>query len=119
MGYIDDQIAKIASLGSISKTGPEGPQGTGLADSCLKFLVCGKSWGEGVPSGSRVDNIHPHHKGGLRVALYKVQLVYKYVDEETGAFQVPLAVKEPACQCRRHERPGFDPWVAKIPQRRK
>ena len=26
--------------------------------------------------------------------------------------------KEPACQCRRHKRPGFDPWVGKIPSRR-
>ena len=23
--------------------------------------------------------------------------------------------KEPVCQCRRHERGGFDPWVGKIP----
>ena len=23
--------------------------------------------------------------------------------------------KEPACQCRRHKRHGFDPWVRKIP----
>ena len=27
--------------------------------------------------------------------------------------------KEPICQCRRHKRPGFDPWVGKIPWRRK
>ena len=27
--------------------------------------------------------------------------------------------KEPACQCRRHERCGFDPWVRKIPWNRK
>ena len=26
--------------------------------------------------------------------------------------------KELACQCRRHKRPGFDPWVEKIPWRR-
>ena len=26
--------------------------------------------------------------------------------------------KEPACQCRRHKRRRFDPWVGKIPQRR-
>ena len=26
--------------------------------------------------------------------------------------------KEPACQCRRRERRGFDPWVGKIPWRR-
>ena len=27
--------------------------------------------------------------------------------------------KEPACQCRRHKRHGFGPWVRKIPLRRK
>ena len=26
--------------------------------------------------------------------------------------------KEPACQCRRHQRDRFDPWVGKIPWRR-
>ena len=26
--------------------------------------------------------------------------------------------KEPACQCRRHKRRGFDPWVRKIAWRR-
>ena len=26
--------------------------------------------------------------------------------------------KEPACQCRRHKRRGFHPWVGKIPWRR-
>ena len=26
--------------------------------------------------------------------------------------------KEPACQCRRLKRPGFDPWVGKIPWRK-
>ena len=27
--------------------------------------------------------------------------------------------KEPACQCRRHKRQGFHPWVRKIPWMRK
>ena len=27
--------------------------------------------------------------------------------------------KEPTCQCRRHKRPGFDPWLGKIPWSRK
>ena len=27
--------------------------------------------------------------------------------------------KEPACQCRRHKRHRFHPWVRKLPQRRK
>ena len=26
--------------------------------------------------------------------------------------------KKPACRCRRHKRPGFDPWVGKTPWRR-
>ena len=26
--------------------------------------------------------------------------------------------KEPACQCRRHKKCGFDPWVGRIPWRR-
>ena len=26
--------------------------------------------------------------------------------------------KEPTCQCRRHKRHGFHPWVRKIPWRR-
>ena len=27
--------------------------------------------------------------------------------------------KEPTCQCRRHKRHGFNPWIRKIPWRRK
>ena len=29
-----------------------------------------------------------------------------------------LSVEEPTCQCRRHKRHRFDPWVRKIPWRR-
>ena len=29
-----------------------------------------------------------------------------------------ISGKEPFCQCRRHKRLGFDPWVMKIPWRR-
>ena len=31
---------------------------------------------------------------------------------------VPVVKKKPACQCRRHKRQGFDPWVGKIPWRK-
>ena len=34
-----------------------------------------------------------------------------FPDDTTG--------KEPACQCRTHKKPGFDPWVRRIPWRRK
>ena len=30
-----------------------------------------------------------------------------------------LSGKESACQCRKHRRYGFDPWVRKVPWRRK
>jgi len=37
----------------------------------------------------------------------------------TGAKSFPLtSCKEPACQCRRHKRLGFNPWVGKISRRR-
>ena len=35
-----------------------------------------------------------------------------------GRFSWWLRGKEPACQCRRPKRHGFDPWVRKIPWRR-
>ena len=36
----------------------------------------------------------------------------------TPGFPGGTSGKEPACQCRRHKRCGFDPWVGKIPWRR-
>ena len=36
----------------------------------------------------------------------------------TVAFPGGASGKEPACQCRRCKRHGFDPWVGKIPWRR-
>ena len=35
-----------------------------------------------------------------------------------GGFPGGTSGKEPTCQCRRHERHGFDPWAGKIPWRR-
>jgi len=35
-----------------------------------------------------------------------------------GGFPGAASGKEPACQCRRHKRGRFDPWVVKIPWRR-
>ena len=37
----------------------------------------------------------------------------------TMGFSSGSAGKEPACQCRRYKRYGFDPWVQKIPWRMK
>ena len=39
--------------------------------------------------------------------------------QPTVDFQGGARGKEPVCQCRRHKRCRFDPWVGKIPWRRK
>ena len=40
------------------------------------------------------------------------------VAEQTAGFPGGTSGEEPSCQCRRHKRLGFDPWVRKIPWRR-
>jgi len=35
-----------------------------------------------------------------------------------GGFPGGIRGKEPSCQCRRHQRHRFNPWVGKIPWRR-
>ena len=47
---------------------------------------------------------------GRPICIYVYTCIY-FPDGATG--------KEPACQCRRHERHGLDPWVGKMPWRRK
>ena len=48
-------------------------------------------------------------------------VAYSYGGAGCGGVQVEgfpdgASGKEPACQCRRHKRLGFDPWVGKIPK---
>ena len=46
---------------------------------------------------------------------YYILSAYSYL----GASHLGASGKEPMCQCRRHKRLGFAPWVGKIPWRRK
>ena len=39
--------------------------------------------------------------------------------DTTEFYTFTVLVRNPACQCRRYRRHGFDPWVRKIPWRRK
>ena len=41
-----------------------------------------------------------------------------WTDASLRGFPGGIRNKEPACQCRRYKRWGFDPWVRKIPWRR-
>ena len=46
--------------------------------------------------------------------------IYHNIQDNISYFGLPrwLSGKEPACQCRRHTRCQFNPWVRKIPWRR-
>ena len=55
---------------------------------------------------SKLPNTIPKHP---RAAILK---------HSSMGFPGGTSGKEPACQCRRHKRCGFDPWVRKIPWRR-
>ena len=47
------------------------------------------------------------------IFVYVNTYIYIYIGFPGGT-----SGKEPACQCRRYKRPGFYPWVGKIPRRR-
>ena len=46
------------------------------------------------------------------------RFLLSFIDLECMGFPGGASGKEPACQCRRHKRCGFDPWVRKIPWRK-
>ena len=48
----------------------------------------------------------------LNSTLHHIDLI------DTWSFPSVASGQEPACQCRKHKRCGFDPWVGKIPRRR-
>ena len=75
-------------------------------------------WGRGLQtSPGAYYNMWPFlgsrvHADGLRL--------YGYEDRPSPwGFLGSTSGKEPACQCRRLKRPGFNPYVGKIPWRRK
>ena len=51
-----------------------------------------------------------------RILLFDQKIILK--ERHIQGFPGGTSGKEPACQCRRHKRRGFDPWVGKISQRR-
>ena len=49
---------------------------------------------------------------------YHLYMKSKIWHKRTYGFPGGASGKEPTCQCRGHKRPGFDPWVGKIPWKR-
>ena len=52
------------------------------------------------------------------VCVCKPLYVYACVCGGWGGFPGDASGREPSCQCKRHKRRGFNPWVGKIPWRR-
>ena len=69
-----------------------------------------------------------HNMGFCTLYILQKVSLYYYVSsfiviikpQYTKGWELPrwLSGKDPARQCRRHERRGFNPWVSKIPWRR-
>ena len=85
----------------------------------------------GIPQSSSskyVLVLEPHFVRPLISFLSPLEYPLQTLPESCGSL-LPAVVsteipsdasgKEPACQCRRHRSQGFDPWVGKIPWRRK
>ena len=60
-------------------------------------------------------------RGAWWAAIYRVAQSRTRLKQLSSSSEIPrwFSGKESACQYRRHKRCGFDPWVRKIPWRRK
>ena len=56
-------------------------------------------------------------RGARARSAERAKILEEGIGSERGmrGFQGGASGKEPACQCRRHKRCRFDPWVGKIP----
>ena len=101
----------------------------GLGDSCLPGQAGVKMWG----CGDSWDRRHwPHLRHGLwaprllrgergpalSLAVPLCLLILWGLVSGFQGFPGGTSGKELACQCRRHKRGGFNPWVGKSPWRR-
>ena len=91
----------------------------------LCFTAGGKSsisgWGTKIPTCSTAKK--------KKAIMHLMRIKQRITESELGMYCLwdwgqrgkwpgGASGKEPACQCRRHKRPGFDPWVEKIPWKR-
>ena len=66
---------------------------------------------------------HPRHPASLSAMWHHFPSAAMFWADKTAPKYLPhpggASAKEPACQCRRRERHEFNPWVGRIPWRRK
>ena len=75
-------------------------------------MFCGSCYPWAAPWSLILCDSGPHPPGHLPLMLLDESM------EGILGFLGGASGKEPTCQCRRHKRLGFDPWVGKIPWRR-
>ena len=106
-----NQISSIAADSLPAE--PQGkPKKTGMGSLSFLQQICLtqiSNWG--LPH-CRWILYHIYQQLLERIYIY----IYKILNR---AFPGGTSGKEPACQCKRHKRLGLDPWVRKIPWRRK
>ena len=90
-----------------------------MASLTLLYVIDKLKEGTGIlhvaPSCNSSEASFPSRKV-LSVLLVAIKVTGAHT---TPGFPGGSASKEPACQCRRHKWTRFDPWVGKIPWRRK
>ena len=68
-----------------------------------------------VPSGAEISCVHSKANAQQKLIHTSQAASSEGVKEYYWGSPGGASGKEPACQCRRHKRHGFDPWVGKIP----
>ena len=100
MGDAEDQ-SSIPGSGISPRGGHDNP----LQHSCLGNPMDRGAWGATVHGVIKSDTTG-------HACTQAVDFNSKLFD---GDFPSGASGKESTCQCKRHERHGFDPWVGKIP----
>ena len=102
-------IRDMGSIPGLERFLEEG-NGNPLQYSCLENPMDGGAW------KAAVHEVAKSQTRLKRLGSSSIESVNRYLlcNHVYGMW----SGKEPACQCRRHKRHGFDPWVGKIPWRR-
>ena len=90
----------------------------------LEALLCPQSEANPVSWSSKVSAkiqllSWQQHQGWQIPRLLPTFIQFAHWPSTPGASQVAQCCKESPCQCRRHSRCGFNPWLGKMPWRRK
>ena len=103
------RCSKYLVIGEITIKTTVRPPGIPLSRPKIKKTDNSKSWWEW-----KISVTFTHCSWEWKMLRTLRDNVWQYLLKPGGA-----SGKEPTCQCRRHKRCGFDPWIVKIPRRRK